>query len=62
MIPQSYTFSNGLCFNYFLQVWLIVNQIDQVPMFRYIYPGDEVSSLVRGRKVLGGMKYLMRSV
>ena len=36
MILQSYTFSHGLCLNNFLQFWLICNQRDQVPLFRYI--------------------------
>ena len=36
------------------------NQRDQVPPFRYINQDDEVSHLVRGMKVLGNMKYLMR--
>ena len=62
MLPQSYTFSRGLCLNNFLQVWLIGNQRYQIPPFRYINWADEVSILVRGSKVLGDMKYLMRSV
>ena len=33
MLPQSYTFSHGICLNTFLQVWLIVNQRYQVPLF-----------------------------
>ena len=41
---------------------LIGNQRYQVPPFRYINCDDEVSLLVRGSKVLGDMKYLMRSV
>ena len=48
--------------NNFLQVLLIGNQRDQVPTFRHINLDDEVSHLVRARKVLGDMKYLMRSV
>ena len=62
MLPQSYEFSHGLCLNNFLQVWFIINQRDQVPPFRYINKDDQVSILVIGRKVLGDMKYLMKSV
>ena len=62
MICQSYAFSHGLCLNNSLQVFLIVNQRDRVPPFKYINWEDEVSHLVRGRKVLGDMKYLMKSV
>ena len=62
MLPKPYKFSHRLCLNNFLQVWLIGNQRDQVPPFRYINRCDEVSRLVRVRKLLGDMKYLMRSV
>ena len=62
MLPQSYKFYQRLCLNILLQVWLIGNKRDQVPLFRYINRAGEVSHLVRGRKVLGYMKYLMRSV
>ena len=62
MLPQSYTFSHGLCLNNLLQVWLIGNQRDPVTPFIYINRSDEVSHLVIVRKVLGGIKYLMRSV
>ena len=62
MLPQSYTFSNGLCLNNFLQVFLIFNQRDQVTPFIYINQDDKVSHLVIVMKVLGDMKYLMRSV
>ena len=62
MFPQSYTFSCGLCLNNLPKVWLIGNQINQVPPFRYINRADEVSHLVRGSKFLGDVKYLMRSV
>ena len=62
MLPQSYELSHSLCLDDFLQVGLICNQRDQVYLFRYINRYDEVSHLVRGRKVLGGMKYLIRSV
>ena len=41
---------------------VICNQRDRVPPFRYINRDDEVSHLVIGRKMLGGMKYFMRSV
>ena len=62
MLPKPYKFSHGLCLNNLLQFWLIGNQIYQVPPFRYINWSDEVSYLVRGRKLLGDMKYLMRPV
>ena len=62
MLPQSYKFSHRICLNNFPQVWLIGNQRDQVPMFIYIDRVDEVSHLVRGRKFLGDVKYLVRSV
>ena len=62
MPPQCYKVSHGLCLNNFPQVFLIGNQMDQVIPFRYINWADGVSNLVRGRKVLGDMKYLMRSV
>ena len=56
MLPQSYGFSRGLCLNCLLQVWLIVNQIYQVPLFRYINCDDELYILDKGRKVIGDMK------
>ena len=62
MLPQSYVFSHGLCLNNFLQVWFISNQRYQVTPFIYINQDDQVSILVIGRKVLWGMKYLIRSV
>ena len=62
MLPQSYKFSHGLCLNNSLQVLLIDNQRYQAPPFIYINQDDEVSHLVRVRKELGDMKYLMRSV
>ena len=62
MIPQSYGFSHGLCLNNFLQLWFMCNQRDQILPFRYINQDYEVPHLVRVRKVLGDMKYLMRSV
>ena len=62
MLPQSYNFPHGLCLNDFPQVWLIVNQIYQVPSFIYINRADEVSRLGRGTKVLGDKKCLMNSV
>ena len=62
MLPQSYKISHGLCLNHFLQVWLIGNQRYWVPPFMYINWADEVSRLVRGRKVLWDIKYLLRSV
>ena len=62
MLPQSYTFSHGLCLNNFLQVLLICNQRDQVTLFGYINQANKVSHLVIVMKVLGDMKYLMTSV
>ena len=62
MIPQSYKFSHRLCLNKFLQVLLLDNQRDKVPPFICINWGDDVSHFGRGRKVLGYMEYLMRSV
>ena len=62
MLHQSYTFSLGFCLNNFLQFWSIGNQRDQVPLFRYINQADRVYRFVRGWKVIGDMKYLMRSV
>ena len=62
MLPQSCKIYHGLCLNNFLQVWLIGNQRYQVTPFRYINRYVEMSRLVRGRKVLGDMKYLTRSV
>ena len=62
MLTQYYKFSHGLCLYNFLQVWLIGNQRYQVPLFRYINWYCEASHLVIGSKVIGDMKYLMRSV
>ena len=62
ILHQYYNFSHGLCLNNFFQVWLIGNQRDQAPLFRYMNRDDEVYHLVRGGKFLGDMKYLMRSV
>ena len=62
MLPQSYIFSHSLCLNNSLQVLLICNQRYQVTPFRYINAADKVSHLVTAMKVLGDMKYLMRSV
>ena len=62
MIPHSYTFAHSFCLNNLLQVWLIGNRIYQVLPYRYINPTDEVYLLVRGMKVLGDMKYIMRLV
>ena len=62
MLPQSYKFYHGLGLNNFLQVLLICNQIDQVLPFIYTNWDDNVSHLVKGRRVLGGMKYLTRLV
>ena len=62
MIPQSYNISHILCLNNFLLVWLLGNQRYQVTLFRYMNRDDEVYHLFRGRKWLGDIKYLMRSV
>ena len=62
MLPQSYKLSHELCLNDFLQVWLIGNKRYQVTPFRYINWDDEVSHLVRGRKLLGDMQNSLRSV
>ena len=62
MFPQSYKSSHNLCLDNFLQVLSIGNQRDQVTPFIYINGSDEVSHLVRGRKVLEDMKYITRSV
>ena len=62
MLPLSYKCSHCLCLNNLLQALLIVNQRYQVTLFRYINCDYEVSRLVRGTKVLGDMKYLMRLV
>ena len=62
MIPQSYEFSHGLCLNSFLQVWLVGNRRDNFPLFRYINRYDERSHLFWESKLIGDMKYLMRSV
>ena len=60
MLPNSYEFSRGLCLNNFLQIWFISNKRDQVPQLSHINRDHEVSLLVRGIKLLGHMKYLMR--
>ena len=57
MLPQSYTFSDGLCLNNFLQVLLICNQRDQPPPFRYIDQAYKVYNLFIAMKVLGDMEY-----
>ena len=62
MLPQYYTFSHGLCLNNFFQFWLIGNQRYEDPLFRCINRSYGVSHFVIGRKVLGYIKYLMRSV
>ena len=62
MLPGSYTFSHGLCLNNFFQFWFIGNQIYEAPLFRYINRSNGVSHFVRGRKLIGYIKYLMRSV
>ena len=46
MLPQSYKFSHDLCLNHSLQILLIVNQRDQVTLFRYTNKADEVSHMV----------------
>ena len=62
MLPQSYKVSHGFCLNDFLQVLFMGNQRDHVTPFRYINWSDGVSHLVRGRKVIGNLKYLLRPV
>ena len=62
MLPQSYTFSQGIFLNNLFQVWLIVNQRYHVPLSRYINHSGGVSHFFRGIKVLGDMKCLSRSV
>ena len=62
MLPQSYKISHRLCLKYSLQVFLKGNQRYQVPPLRYINRSDKVPRLVRAKKVIGDMKYLMRSV
>ena len=62
MLPQSYKCSHGLFLDNLLQVWLIGNQIDQLPPLIHINWYDEVSNLFRVSKVLGDTKYFMRSV
>ena len=62
MPPQSYKFSLGHCLNNFRPVLLVGNQRDQVLPFIYINWDDVVSHLVIGRRVIGDIKYLMRSV
>ena len=62
MLPQYYKLSHGLYLNSLPQVLLIGNKSDQVPLVRYINLADEVYHLVRVRKVIGDMKYLMTSV
>ena len=62
MINQFFKFSHGLCFNNSLQVLFIGNQRYQIPLFRYINWADKLSYLVRGSKVVGYIKYSIRSV
>ena len=62
MLPQYHKFSQSLSLNNPLQVLLIGNQRDQVPLFIYINHAAGVYSFVRGSKVIGDMKYLTRSV
>ena len=62
MLPQFYKFAHVFRLNHFPHVWVIGNQRYQEPTIRYINQTDEVYSLVRGRKVLGDIKYLMKSV
>ena len=61
MLPRFYKFSRCPCLNNFLQVWFIVNQRDQVSTFRHIIWDDEIPRFIIRIKVLGDMKYLMRS-
>ena len=59
MLPQSYDNVRGIYLNNVLQVWLIVNQRYQVPLFRCINWDDEVSHLVKERIVRGDMRDLI---
>ena len=61
MLPQSCKSSHDLCLNNFFQVFSIGNQRYQVTLFSYINQTDELSHLVRGRKVRRDVKYLIRS-
>ena len=58
ILSQSYKISHVFCLNNFLQFWLIVNQGDHVPPFRYINWDDDVYHCVRGWKLLADMKYM----
>ena len=62
MLLLYHEFFHGHFLNNSLQVFLIGNKRYQVPPLRYINQEDEVSHLVRVRKVLEGLKYLLRSV
>ena len=62
MPTQSYELSYGLCLNNYFQGWFIGNKRYQVQPFIYINWADEAYNLVRGRKLLGDMKYSMRPV
>ena len=62
ILPQSYKIYHCLCFHHFLQFWLIVSQRDQVYPFRCINWDNEVYHFVRESKLIGKLKYLMRSV
>ena len=62
IFPRAYKISPGLCLNNFLQVLLIGNQIDQATLLRCMNWDNEMYRLVRRRKVLGDMKYLIMSV
>ena len=48
--------------NNFPLVWVIGNKRDQVTPLIYNIRDDDAYHLVRGRKVLRGMEYLLRSV
>ena len=54
MLPESYNFYHGLLLNNFFQVWLIVNQIDHVPLLQYINQADDVLSFCYNNKSARG--------
>ena len=62
MLPQPYKFSHGLFWIISFRFCLIFNKRYQVTPLIYNNCVDEVSRFFRGRKLLGDMKYLMRSV
>ena len=61
MLLQFHKFDHGFCLNDFLLVWLIGYQRYQVTLFRNINQTDDVYRLVRGKKFIRDMKYLIKS-